>query len=155
MVDSQALTPFQAGRMLVESFPYLPDVIALVRELANEWSAPSAEELLKAGAMCYAERQGAADIKVNIHAVQRVLPAGRNRNNLLCWGRSCICHTNSCFKDSICAFAATYEHFCTAQVSCEPYVPVVDKVGDLVKKVKLWEDSPMASKGSNESSRGL
>ena len=68
MVDVQALTPFQAGRMLVESFPYLPDVIALVRELANECSAPSAVELLKAGAMSYAERQGAADIKVNIHA---------------------------------------------------------------------------------------
>lgn len=50
--------------MLVESFPYLPDLPALVRELAAEKQAPSSEELLKQGAMKYAEQQGAADIKV-------------------------------------------------------------------------------------------
>lgn len=61
----QALSPLQAGRMLVESFPYLPDLIALVRELANERKAPSAEELLKTGALRYMEKQGAADVKAS------------------------------------------------------------------------------------------
>lgn len=64
----QALTPLQAARMLVESFPYLPDLIALVRELANERKAPSAEELLRNGAITYSEKQGAADVKVRCQA---------------------------------------------------------------------------------------
>ncbi len=33
---------------------------------------------------------------------------------------------------------------CRMQVSCEPYVPIVEKVGDLIQKVKLWEDSPVS-----------
>lgn len=86
----EALSAYQAGLLLIECFPYLPDLIALVRELASSHKAPSSEELLMKGAMRYAEKQGAADISV----------------------------------------------------SCEPYVPVIDKVGDLIQKVRLWEDCP-------------
>ena len=60
----QALSAYQAGLLLILSFPYLPDMIALVRELASSHNAPSSEELLTKGAMRYAEKQGAADIQV-------------------------------------------------------------------------------------------
>jgi hypothetical protein len=50
--------------LLIECFPYLPDLIALVRELASSHKAPSSEELLMKGAMRYAEKQGAAYISV-------------------------------------------------------------------------------------------
>ena len=60
----QALSAYQAGLLLILSFPYLPDMIALVRELASSLNAPSSEELLTKGAMRYAEKQGAADIQV-------------------------------------------------------------------------------------------
>lgn len=60
----QALTPYQAGTLLVECFPYTPDLIALVKELAIAQKAPSSQELLSKGASRYAEKQGAADIKV-------------------------------------------------------------------------------------------
>jgi len=60
----QALSAYQAGLLLIECFPYLPDLIALVRQLASSHRAPSSEELLTKGAMRYAEKQGAADISV-------------------------------------------------------------------------------------------
>lgn len=34
---------------------------------------------------------------------------------------------------------------CLVQVSCEPYVSVVEKVGNLVNRVRLWDDSPVSS----------
>ena len=60
----QALSPYQAGILLVECFPYIPDIIMLMRELALAQEAPSSQELLTKGAVRYAEKQGAADIKV-------------------------------------------------------------------------------------------
>lgn len=62
---AQALTAYQAGILLVECFPYIPDLIMLMRELAISQSASSSHELLTKGAMRYAEKQGAADIKVS------------------------------------------------------------------------------------------
>ena len=60
----QALTAYQAGILLVECFPYIPDLIMLMRELAISQSAPSSHELLTKGAMRYAEKQGPTDIEV-------------------------------------------------------------------------------------------
>lgn len=66
----QALLAHQAGLLLIECFPYLPDLIALVRELASSHKAPSSQELLMKGAMRYAEKQGAADISVSPPSAQ-------------------------------------------------------------------------------------
>lgn len=62
----QALTAYQAGTLLVECFPFIPDIIMLMRELAISQAAPSSQELLTKGALRYAEKQGEADVKVTL-----------------------------------------------------------------------------------------
>ena len=74
----QALTAYQAGILLVECFPYIPDLIMLMRELAISQSAPSSHELLTKGAMRYAEKQGAADIKVSAQFARELVSSGQS-----------------------------------------------------------------------------
>lgn len=61
----QALSAYQAGILLVECFPYIPDVIMLLQELAISEDALSSKDLLNKGALRYAQQQGDAALKVS------------------------------------------------------------------------------------------
>lgn len=65
----------------------------LMRELAISQSAPSSHELLTKGAMRYAEKQGAADIKVSAQFARELVSSGQSPATVLNIPTAVSCNT--------------------------------------------------------------
>ena len=55
---------------MIESYPFIPDVIALMAELAESKNAPSATELFQKGADKFSARSDFTEIKVGPYLLE-------------------------------------------------------------------------------------
>lgn len=83
----QALSAYQAGTLLVECFPYMPDVIMLMRELAISQEAVSSHEILRRGAESFSEKRNTA--KEEVTSQRTVLTRQPHKEAMSRW-ISCI-----------------------------------------------------------------